>query len=415
MKFSKLVGKVIFGLALTATVPAFATDGTNSGGGGVGFYCNVNGQMKAYLADTIQAMRTGQLARMKAYGAADFDQAIEVINQRYPQKVFQHPYVRGQKVTLGFMLSHSNNGLKKIYTDKPIPPTNDDHIPASAVPQNCKKIQLARQDFATKIVMYRSVRLSPQENFYLDLHEAFISLRNRPGINTTEIRQKVAGLSEILSNPNNFALDVLKELGNRWSNREIVAQDKQTRYRTLYYFPRQLMCETTWIGPRSEFRNVKMNVPTKIYLNRTSGDGRVGEHNKYTITAATPIAGVLSRNLQLSNSAARFSTESYNAFGDADGVGTFGFSMDELIFRPSMLNQDIKVEMQLGISDYDSATGEYTGSFELNDADSIRVVEEHSGYGLRCWPSETPIFRHDERSEVYAPSCLLGRTPGCKE
>ena len=401
MKITNLIKKVTLGLALVVSVPAFATDGTNSGGGGVGFYCNENGTMKAYLADTYAALKSGRLNRMKPYGAVDFDQAIEVINQRFPQKVFQHPYVTGQKVTLGFMLAHSYNGLKRIYTENAIPATNDDHIPASAIPANCTKIQLARQYFANKIVMYRNIGLSPQENFYLDLHEAFIALRNRAGANTTEIRQQVEALTPILSNPSNFALEILSELSKRWIDRPIVPQAQQTRFRTLYYFPSQLMCETTWVGPRSDFRKLTMNAPTKIWLSRTQGDGRVGEHNKYTVTASVPVLGPVSRNLQVKNIPFNFYTESYNAFGDADGIGTFSFFNESIILHPSFLRPNLAVELNLGIRGYDPATNEYIGDYELNDAEQLRVVEENSGFGIRCWPSESPIFRHDERSIIY--------------
>jgi hypothetical protein len=413
MKFLGLAKKAILALSLTASVSAVATDGTNSGGGGVGFYCNINGKMKAFLADTIKLQRTGQLYRMKT---VDFSQAVEVIDQHYPQKAFQHPYVRGQKVTLGFMLSHSLNGLKFIRTNETIPATNDDHIPASSVPGNCKKIQLARQYFATKTVLMRGdVELSAEEEFYLNIHEAMIALRNRPGMNTTEIRQKVANLSAILTNPSNFALAVLKEVSDKWADKKIVPQDQQTRYRTLYYAPRQLMCETTWIGPRSEFRKVDMAPPARITLTRTQGDGRVGEHNRYTVTATAPVIGAISRNLQIKDAPARLYTESYNAFGEADGIGTFALSFEGLKFNPSVLRPNLAVEMDLAIDEYDKVTNEYLGSYEMNDPESLRVVEIESGYGLRCWPSEAPIFRHDDRSEVYAPACILQRTPGCRE
>jgi hypothetical protein len=389
-------------LATTLTVAAtlvcapmvHASEGGAHGGGGKGFMCNEKGVQKLYLADTYQLRQAGLLDRYE--GTPEFSQAIEVIENKYPQKIFHHPFLAGQKVTLGFMLSHVHNGLHfEEFSDQPAN-HDDDNIPSKDVPAGCKKVQIAWQDLKTNMVQMRTFTLPTldgPDSLYLNLHETLIALRREPGADTTEIRAKVKAFASILSDPTNFALSVLKEMALTQASRPIVPKAQQTRFKTLYYAPRELSCRPTWTGHRAWYRTVKFTPPSALTFTRKSGDGRVGEeNNKYSLLASYPsLFGA--RKVRTEASEARLYTESYNAFGDADGMGTFDFSLK--------LMPQKNVEMEVTIAGYDPVTNEYLGSYIVNDTESIRVDEVDSGYGLRCYPSEAPIFRVDERSSVY--------------
>jgi hypothetical protein len=55
---------------------------------------------------------------------------------------------------------------------------------------------------------------------------------------------------------------------------------------TLYYFPKELICYPSWRGHRSQWRTVEFTHPVSIHLERTKGDGRVG-NDPYKTTAQT--------------------------------------------------------------------------------------------------------------------------------
>jgi hypothetical protein len=368
-------------------------EGGANGGGGIGFLCNEEGKAKLYLADTYQLTKSGALNRLQNHGAIEMSDAVKVLDQKIPQKVYPHPFVRGQKVTFGFMLAHTMNGLS--FEDHQLKNrTNDDNI--RQIPRGCKKVQVAYQDLKRNIVQLRDQApfLNQADWFYLKMHEALISLRNRPGMDTTAIRSQVKNIALILSNPRNFALATLNELAKRGTETKIVPPEQRKKFRTLYTAPRELLCQPTWVGERGRYAKNDFRVPNVIRLVRTAGDGRVGEHNQYTLVAGySNYMGLYKTSQKTVAQSTTFSTESYNAFGNADGVGTFAINLT--------LFPDPKTKMDLSIDQYDSVTNEYLGSFEVEDAEGIHVVTLGSGYGIRCYPSERPVFRVDERSSTY--------------
>lgn len=379
-------------IQLTAISPVLQAIGNSSGGGGVGFLCKTPEGQQVYLADTYSLHVAGLFDRY--VGVLDFAKAVEIIDQKLPEKIYPHPFIRGQLVTFGFMISHTYNGLH--FEEHGLEPksADDDNITPDQIPAGCKKIPLAWQNLKTGMVNIRNAEpyLKNVDWFYLQLHESLIALRNRPGLDTTPIRSHVQKLASILSNPANFALEVLQEMARPYQDRPIVPKDQQSRFRTLYYLPQELTCTRTWTGNRSSFRTVNFKHPKSFAFKRLSGDGRVGQENVYQISPSYPgKTGVLKTSWPVV--ATNFYTESYNAFGDADGVGTFSFSGD---FKPAS-----DVDFSFRIHKYDSVTNEYIGEYDVNDAHQMHVAELDSSYGLRCWTTEIPIFRHDERSSIY--------------
>jgi hypothetical protein len=142
--------KLILIMALMGScVTVNASEGNEGGGGGKGFICKENGVEKMYLADTYELQKSGAFDRYVGHDSLSFEDAMEIVDRKFPAKAFPHPYVKGQKVTLGFILSHIHNGLYfEQYSNVPVPEFNDDNI--KKVPAGCRKVQVALQNLKTK-------------------------------------------------------------------------------------------------------------------------------------------------------------------------------------------------------------------------------------------------------------------------
>ncbi len=169
-------------------------------GGGVGFSCRQeSGPNKIYLADTYAL-----LSKLEVTGEAEpvnvVSATAKLLNTLKPQKIYDHPEVRNEKVTLGWMINYRHQQLKfePNFSGKiKIPVLNDDNIKTASLPPGCTKVQLAVQNIATLTVEQSPLvnQLSWIERGYLELHETLISLRGEPGADTTPIRKEVESLA----------------------------------------------------------------------------------------------------------------------------------------------------------------------------------------------------------------------------
>lgn len=386
------------------------TIGNEGGGGGIGFLCNENGKQKIYLADTYELHKQGLFNQFTGQTLIHFDTAVEIIDRRYPERRFNHPYIPGQKVTLGYMLAWQHNRLYFERYSNHVKVSGDDNISPDQIPPGCEKFQLAHQNLQTGVVAVqrlgyepwpRDVYLTRADWFYLHLHEALIALRNRPGADTTEIRQMVRELAELLSDPKNFSLDVLRELAYRYEGKKAVPFSEQTRQRTLYYAPKELTCTPTWSAPRSDAAGTGFVMPSEFKFIRKEGDGRIGEHNKYEMIWTKYRLGLFPYTETFETKKTFFFSMSYNLFGEPESIGEFNLSM--------AIQTSQTAEMELSINRYDTVTGEYLATFKLKYPFSWEnrppmsnyVVELDTGYGLSCFTNELPEFRRDERSRIY--------------
>jgi hypothetical protein len=186
--------------------------------GGVGFVCQEAGdKTKIYLADTYSLAKTGVFDILKPTSPSEFIASIvAMLNGVYPEKVYQHPTLPDQKVSIGWLITYTYGQLKfKLADSQNLPQLEDDHIDPASVPRNCEKIQLAVQDVPSKVV-----RVSPRvsdlnwgERGLLEFHETLISLRNQPGADTTEIRHAVDKIA-VLMRDKKYFVNTLKHHGD---------------------------------------------------------------------------------------------------------------------------------------------------------------------------------------------------------
>ena len=188
--------------------------GTKDSGGGVGFLCKENGVERVYLADTYHSMhKNPSLQKIEVDEKMVFLSAARLFEQIRSEKFTEVPLVKSKALQLGWFLIYQNVELKY----QPVPHLDllgDDNIPASAVPKNCVKVQLAVQNLLTGIVEVNQAllaKMSAIENTFLKLHETVIALRNRPGEDTSPVRNYIAA---VLDTPDFSFADFLKTLQN---------------------------------------------------------------------------------------------------------------------------------------------------------------------------------------------------------
>ncbi len=164
------------------------------GGGGLGVICHD----RVYLADTYSILSNPKLQALKSADPAQVLSAItQVIEEKYPQKIFTNPNGGEEKVSLAWMLSHTRGAIEFDYTNKPLPLLNDDHFDTSTLQPGCIKQQIAIQDIPKHRVLTDQVLVSKMsflERGLFELHESMISFRNQPGESTAPIRQMVGNL-----------------------------------------------------------------------------------------------------------------------------------------------------------------------------------------------------------------------------
>jgi hypothetical protein len=180
---------ITFAAMTFAGLNAAYAGGGSAGGGGVVFACADH----VYLADTYSAIRAvGPF--LEVDGPKIEARLPLAITKLYPNATFQNPTGHGANVDLKTALDAIEKKLVFTPSHGPIPLLGDDHIPASAVPNGCVKMQVARQDIATGVVLVDEslrARMSSLEIKLLNLHEALIHLRNQPGVDTTSIRATI--------------------------------------------------------------------------------------------------------------------------------------------------------------------------------------------------------------------------------
>jgi hypothetical protein len=287
-------------------------DGGNSGGGGVGFLCGDDiATQKVYLADTYRTLNPQNREQTYIqYPAAVIDAAVEAVERIKPEKVYRHPTLPNQNVSLGFLLGYKYYSLKFVEEITPIGSLSDDNIPTAQIPAGCRKVQLAIQDVPNGVVHLQGEhhrRLSEIEKGFLALHETLIAIRNQPGQDTTPIRVEVERIASALNDPRvsfaSLVRNILNpgELPTSWRPRTSEldrfvderclgyghpngylneehrqsceqawnqlreadrAQDQRNAVQTLLEFPRTLMCKVTYRNKtRPSYDSIKLEMP----------------------------------------------------------------------------------------------------------------------------------------------------------
>jgi hypothetical protein len=192
-------GIQVISVALGALLSVPAIAGTKDGGGAVGFLCHEGLKDKVYLADTYNLFKLNKFNGKEAVDAGlIFLAAGEKVAAIHPV-----PRIQGGNFLSGWALIFESQSLQW-EKQRHLPLLGDDHI--LTIPQNCKKVQLAIQDVVNGIVRWDDQLVSemtPSEIGFFQLHETFVALRGRPGLDTTPIRTDVAA---VLNSPDfNFA------------------------------------------------------------------------------------------------------------------------------------------------------------------------------------------------------------------
>jgi hypothetical protein len=241
-------GKLICGITIVATLAGYyahaGIHGSEGVGGGVGIICDENGVEKVYLADTFDLVRNGSLKGIESVDNESlFRAALDVLDERSPEKIYTNPFQPGQKVNLAWMVEHTRANLQFKYVDS-IPSLSDDNIDQRSLPANCRKEQIAVQDVGRGVVREKfkvSGRMSSTERGLFEVHETLVALRNAPGADTTPIRQKIA---EILGDPQHSFQNMLKNLVFQKTIRDAQTPDENwaSRFRSSKYckFPNYL-------------------------------------------------------------------------------------------------------------------------------------------------------------------------------
>lgn len=92
------------------------------------------------------------------------------------------------------MIEYKKNSLIFSPSTEPLPLLGDDHISFKEIPSGCQKKQLAIQKISAGNVLYDPKLESGLSFFdagFFKLHEILISIRNSPGLDTTEIRDEI--------------------------------------------------------------------------------------------------------------------------------------------------------------------------------------------------------------------------------
>lgn len=169
--------------------------GGNSGGGGMVISCSDD---RVYLADTFEIMSSLTSKGLESLDPFRVQVAItQVIEKKYPAKIYPNPKGGGDKVSMATMLEHIRETLVYIPSKKPLPLLGDDYIDTSSLPAGCTKLQVAIQNIPkNEVTVDRKLqmKMSSLERGLLELHESLISLRNQPGLDTTPIRQSIEDL-----------------------------------------------------------------------------------------------------------------------------------------------------------------------------------------------------------------------------
>jgi hypothetical protein len=199
---------VICALVMLSSLAAYGEgEGGVGHGGGVAYVCNENGKDNAYLVDTYALTKAGAFDQLKPNSIIESNSVIEAIvlmlEITKPAKNIENPMFPGQYVSLGWMVEHTSASIDMQYSEKPLPLQPDAHI--DNVPTNCRLAQLAIQDVGVnrlKLDLNIYSKLSRLDQGFFKLHEAYISMRNQAGADTTPIRAETQTVAQVIADPN---------------------------------------------------------------------------------------------------------------------------------------------------------------------------------------------------------------------
>ena len=179
-------------------------EGGSSDGGAKGIACEMDGQEKVFLADTFALKENKVFKNLKIHEPTALVQMVaEFIDRKHPEKIFSHPLFPKQNVSAAWIFVHTFAQLSVEY-GKDLPDLPDDHIDPTNLPKNCRKVQIAVQNLTSGIIqedLGLVGKMGLLDRNFLQIHETFMSLRNRPGIDSTPIRKEVEALAKTMIDP----------------------------------------------------------------------------------------------------------------------------------------------------------------------------------------------------------------------
>lgn len=192
LKFIGLKNIVIVYLLATLSIPAFAGRGGQGSGGGDAVICDrslFESTNRVYLADTLSLMALGKIPpQVNAVEEIYLEQLLSILDSQDAEA--------GKKIRerLSSLQFEPTGDLPELDDDN----INIDEIVA-LTGRRCYKKQLAIQDLETGEVLFNSSLLeeiSVAERALFKIHEAYISLKKRPGhSDTTAIRKEVENIA----------------------------------------------------------------------------------------------------------------------------------------------------------------------------------------------------------------------------
>ena len=358
----------------------------------------------------------------------------QVIDEKYPAKIFTNPDGGTKKVSLGWMLSHTLGALDFEFAKAPLKLLNDDHFDTSKLPPGCFKQQAAIQDIPKRHVdidLDLVSKMSFLEQGLLNLHESKISLRNQPGADTTPIRKEIADLvqnsADLLTkiirrvqvegagfNPKMSATVEarMKKLGCTYDEDEKMqltldvasgdfrhtpkdaaaaaacpvlrakqgaeyqSQDRDQAKPTLLSVPAQFQCSI--VNETRNDLNAPFEIGTKFSVTRISGDGRpndIAQSQNLLRFDDSPV-GVLATRAFFNTH--RHETDSLfpSKYGEED------ISMTWIKFTKS-------ADLTLFLDHYNKMTNEFVGSIqEIATGADVSAENPFTAFGVICVPSE---------------------------
>lgn len=397
-------------------------------GGGVGFLCQENGKSKTYLADTYALVHSEVLKDLSPSDPAAIIAATStLLDSLHPEKIYQHPFLRDEKVTFGWMVSFKYSQLHIAYVDQDLPPLNDDNIDGSITPEVCQKIQLAIQDIP-KMTVYTKpyLEMSFVERGFLSLHETLIALRAMPGADTTPIRRDVEEVARSMHDPkfleriisilkkdripenkNTSGLDYLfKHCGSRMLDPEpqprdteevaacrkasalAMAQEEshniQTALPTIRQIPSEFItCQASFSGYYGENPLGSERPEFLLQLIKGSGKESIDSGNVFRIQVKTKeYARVLT-------SYKSHFTQSHKE--RADGFRDFGHLNFSAQFKGENLTEGV-----LFLDNYDPLTGVLSGGFGYTDPTNQKTPDWY--FGVSCYVGQLEFERYTGRA-----------------
>lgn len=221
-------------LLLVLAIKSMAGGGID-GGGGMVFTCptSATNAEKVFLVDTYKQLKSSEKLKISDPGL--ILRAAIIFFKNHPSKIFKDavfmdPRNSQDRVSLSWLIEYKNNNLIFSPSTESLPLLGDDHIEAKDIPNGCQKRQLAIQKISAGNILYDQKlesKLTFFESGFFRLHEILISIRNSPGLDTTEIREEIdALLSENLESFQKALIDIIPLIIPR-SERTLLFEDSR--------------------------------------------------------------------------------------------------------------------------------------------------------------------------------------------